>query len=1176
MPRSISSSITDRHATRARARSALAARCRALVLCLSFVAPGLFAQGFSVSGTVFHSGSPITTLTNVTPQFVVTDVANGAVITGYAESYDNASGDYVLSGLPALFLQIEAIFLVNGPSASLPGNFRGSGNVDLTPGYDLGLSLFVRQSMRLRQPADNSAVTTSQGNFPTHLQNVTFSWDPVPNTTSYDVTVARYRSSSHPLGYGFVANVDRQSQPGTSWSTTLPASLADEHYQAAIQALDIQSARVGEVWTTYTNGAALDHHFRVATQPPQISLAGPATTQVGTSVSLAATAANCSPDPAGWQWNLDGGTASGSTSGSQVVVSWPTAGTRSVTASNPLCGAAAGTLQVDVASTAQFRADFRVDPAAPVRGQQVRFFDQSVGAVSAWSWTFGDGGSSTERNPRHTYTHAGVYSVALTITGAGVSDTLVRNVVVSSAGNAAEFTGVRFGAVEGGGGVTVTVRRAVASPSAASVTVRVIEGSAKLGQDVAGSPSRSVFWGANDSSTKTVTIPLMNDQIVEGSETFEVVLENPQGMSLGTARRATVVVADDDFRVTGAETLSANGENPVVAHSRGGKVAFAWQEPDGNGYGVFARVLAPDGSVLSPTTRLHRGRRGNQVQPAITFVGERLVAVWIDEGTSASTTADGFIVSAARQGGNAVGAFLDPVDVRPTDPVVVSPPGDAATGPQVAADENGGIVVAWQDGGVARGRTYQDDLSRPGAVFALDQQAGVSQLALDRASTGDFVAVWRSGSQGVRGRVFRPTGQARGPAFTVSGAATAARPDVAVRGDGRFTVVWEQGPEGGRTVRSRRFNRVGKATGAASKVGRLGASDQFEPAIDMNDAGDTVVVWQVALGARASSAGQNTVGAFLEPDGAQIGDEVPVAAGGPAGDPEDADVSIAEDDTTEVVLRLSDPAGRSTGILRRTLQPSLVGGPCVQDETTLCLQDGRFRVTTEWEAPVGGEGTARVQEMTGDTGVVWFFAAENVELVVKVLDGCGVNGRHWVFAGGLTDVEVKLRVDDTLTGDSKVYSNRPNRPFTALQDTDAFRGCSGQKGEGQAKAAALPARVASAACAPGALCLANGRFVVEATWRAPGGASGQGVPVPYSRDTGMFWFFDEANLELVVKVLDGCALNRRYWVFAGGLTNVRVDLRVTDVARGTTVTYRNPLGRVFVPIQDTDALSGCR
>jgi hypothetical protein len=64
-------------------------------------------------------------------------------------------------------------------------------------------------------------------------------------------------------------------------------------------------------------------------------------------------------------------------------------------------------------------------------------------------------------------------------------------------------------------------------------------------------------------------------------------------------------------------------------------------------------------------------------------------------------------------------------------------------------------------------------------------------------------------------------------------------------------------------------------------------------------------------------------------------------------------------------------------------------------------------------------------------------------------------------------------------------------------------------------------------------------------------------------------------VELTVKVLNGCFRNGHYWFFASGLTDVRVDLTVTDTSTGVTKTYVNPRGRAFVPIQDTRALQTC-
>jgi hypothetical protein len=110
---------------------------------------------------------------------------------------------------------------------------------------------------------------------------------------------------------------------------------------------------------------------------------------------------------------------------------------------------------------------------------------------------------------------------------------------------------------------------------------------------------------------------------------------------------------------------------------------------------------------------------------------------------------------------------------------------------------------------------------------------------------------------------------------------------------------------------------------------------------------------------------------------------------------------------------------------------------------------------------------------------------------------------------------------------------------------------------------------------PAALYLGGGRFKVEVSWQTPQGAAGTGHAVPLTDDTGYFWFFNPANVEVTLKVLNGCPLNQRYWIFASGLTNVGVQIRVTDTARGVTKTYANPLGTSFQPVQDTGALATC-
>ena len=57
----------------------------------------------------------------------------------------------------------------------------------------------------------------------------------------------------------------------------------------------------------------------------------------------------------------------------------------------------------------------------------VNFSDQSTNSPTAWSWTFGDGGSSTAQNPSHTYTTIGAYNVTLQATNANGSDTCTKS-----------------------------------------------------------------------------------------------------------------------------------------------------------------------------------------------------------------------------------------------------------------------------------------------------------------------------------------------------------------------------------------------------------------------------------------------------------------------------------------------------------------------------------------------------------------------------------------------------------------------------------------------------------------------------------------------------------------------------------------------------------------------------
>ena len=112
----------------------------------------------------------------------------------------------------------------------------------------------------------------------------------------------------------------------------------------------------------------------------------------------------------------------------------------------------------------------------------------------------------------------------------------------------------------------------------------------------------------------------------------------------------------------------------------------------------------------------------------------------------------------------------------------------------------------------------------------------------------------------------------------------------------------------------------------------------------------------------------------------------------------------------------------------------------------------------------------------------------------------------------------------------------------------------------------------AAGCQPSPtnLCLNGGRFKVEVTWRTPDGRTGPGRAVSLTPDTGYFWFFDPANVETVIKVLDGRSLNAHFWIFYGALSNVEYTLTVTDTQTGLIRHYFNPVGQ-FGSVGDTQA-----
>jgi len=84
------------------------------------------------------------------------------------------------------------------------------------------------------------------------------------------------------------------------------------------------------------------------------------------------------------------------------------------------------TIQARYSQAASPVANFTANRTSGITPLTIQFTDTSTGGPASWLWDFGDGNTSTDRNPTHTYTTPGNYTVNLTVSAASGSDTLSR------------------------------------------------------------------------------------------------------------------------------------------------------------------------------------------------------------------------------------------------------------------------------------------------------------------------------------------------------------------------------------------------------------------------------------------------------------------------------------------------------------------------------------------------------------------------------------------------------------------------------------------------------------------------------------------------------------------------------------------------------------------------------
>ena len=219
-----------------------------------------------------------------------------------------------------------------------------------------------------------------------------------------------------------------------------------------------------------------------------------------------------------------------------------------------------------------------------------------------------------------------------------------------------------------------------------------------------------------------------------------------------------------------------------------------------------------------------------------------------------------------------------------------------------------------------------------------------------------------------------------------------------------------------------------------------------------------------------------------------------------------------------------------------------------------CVFGDRFRAEVTWEDFEGQTGQGFGVSLSSTTGTFWFFREENVELVVKVLDGRDFNDHHWLFWGGLSNVKYTLTVTDLVSGRQQIVEN-PLGSLASGGNINAFP-------DTQNSGAMAPPVRSKPGLKRGSepLLLQGDRFRIDVVWRTADGQSGMAEGQALTSESGTLWFFDPDNLELFVKVLDGRSFNGHFWLFFAGLSNLEFDLTVTDTQTGASRSYHNAQG----------------
>ena len=676
-------------------------------------------------------------------------------------------------------------------------------------------------------------------------------------------------------------------------------------------------------------------------------------------------------------------------------------------------------------------------------------------------------------------------------------------------------------------------------------------------------------WNAGESGVRQIEIRILDDDDSDPGETIVIELVDVEGPAV-LRGLAQVTIGDDDLSLPAPqfEALgNLRGPTLVTRHDAQDRASFTeiWLD-DQN------RVLRRSGTDgFEPL-----GISSTALPAAAVDLDGRLLVLVTDAGEVEVHCIEDRIQPIASCGTFIIGTVTEPSALR------------------LDAGPDGTIAAAWIEGesdGAAHLRLLGDGLLPRTGVLELGSAADVDLAVHDlgavavarRTGTATFLEIL-----GENGERFSDSDLGRALELEPAGGQDRDILGVALDFDASGALVVataESVPAGFGSAFVRRLDAR-----TASLLDGPGTALEFGTGVTgvdlvANRGGDVLL----------ATAGPTGAQVFSLAEGVRRGPAFAFAADPSTQTPALPALAVGDDDRTAIVVKRQEIGSSNFAVESFEFTLPMTPGACADEpgqNDPLCLTGERFEITVQWQDFAGNIGSGQPFALTADSGYLWFFEEDNVEVLLKVLDACSFTGGFWVFGTGLTDTEVSLVVDDSVSGRTRTYFNPLRSRFEPIQEVNAFETCDapgarfvalrqhaavgGTLRTAQGATPSIPVVTRPAETAPcmsndTTLCLNQDRFRVEIEWATNQGTEGVGRAVELTGDTGSFTFFDPDNVEVVIKVLDACDFNGHYWVFAGGLTDVETRMTVTDAATESEREYVNALGSAFEPILDVEA-----